>query len=137
MQRYGQKYQKCPKNGGFPFFRGKDFFQKSALLYPYGALTSCKELEKTNGKSLRYSKTSNWQTTDRGDYIGPLQINRGPIKAKIVMQVYHYFYNVSESCDDRLLLAQLMYLTPQEHLVNVTEFLFRMSKKVINLPLSK
>ena len=28
-----------------------------SLLYPYGALTSCKKLQKTNEQSLRYSKT--------------------------------------------------------------------------------
>ena len=44
------------------------------LLYHYGALTSCKKSEKTNGLSLRYLQTdglTNGQTdgqTDKGDY---------------------------------------------------------------------
>ena len=38
----------------------QDFFLKNralSLVYPYGALTSCKKLEKANGRSLRYLKT--------------------------------------------------------------------------------
>ena len=30
-------------------------------MYPYGAVTSCKKLEKTNGGSLRYLKMDYWQ----------------------------------------------------------------------------
>ena len=40
-----KKHQKYPKNGGFPpFVTPLDFFKNRALslLYPYGALTSCK-----------------------------------------------------------------------------------------------
>ena len=51
MKRYGQK---CPKNGGLPYLRPPRFFFKNlalSLLYPYGALTSCKKLEK-NEQSL-------------------------------------------------------------------------------------
>ena len=46
------------------------FFKNRALslLYPYGALTSCKQLEKTNERSLRYLKTNGPRTTDKGDY---------------------------------------------------------------------
>ena len=53
------------------------FFKNRApsLLYPYGALTSCKKLEKNNERSLRYLKTDKRmegpQTvgrTDKGDY---------------------------------------------------------------------
>ena len=55
------KHQKCPKNRGFPLFvTPKDFFFKNwalSLLYSYGAPTSGKKLEKTNGGSLRYLKT--------------------------------------------------------------------------------
>ena len=46
-----KKHQKCPKNGVFPpFVTPQDFFKNQALslLYPDGALTSCKKLEKTN-----------------------------------------------------------------------------------------
>ena len=41
----------------------KDFFFKNqalSILYPYGALTSCKKLEKTNERSLRYLKKDTW-----------------------------------------------------------------------------
>ena len=64
------------------------FFFKNwalSLLCPYGALTSCKKLEKTNGQSLRYLKTdglmdgqTNRQTngrTDKCDYYGPHREN--------------------------------------------------------------
>ena len=55
-----------------------------SLLYPYGALTSYKKLEKTNGQSLRFLKMDKPmdgrtdQRMDRGDYIGPLLLNQGP-----------------------------------------------------------
>ena len=55
-----KKHQKYPKNGGFsPFVTPQYFFKNRALslLYPYGALTSCKKLEKTNERSPRYLKT--------------------------------------------------------------------------------
>ena len=52
---------KCPQNGVFPpFVTPQDFLFKNralSFLYPYGAQTSCKKLEKTNEQSLRYSKT--------------------------------------------------------------------------------
>ena len=67
MQRYGQKTSKMPPNGGFPqYVIPKTFFKNRALslLYPYGALTSCKKLEKTNERSLRYSKTDGHTRTD-------------------------------------------------------------------------
>ena len=43
-----KKDQKCLENGFSPFVTPKDFFKNPALslLYPYGVLTSCKELEK-------------------------------------------------------------------------------------------
>ena len=44
----------------FPVCDPQRFFFKNwalSLLYPYGALTSCKILEKTNEQSLRYLKT--------------------------------------------------------------------------------
>ena len=53
-----EKYQKYPKNGGFPpFVTPQDFFFKNwalSLLFPYGALPSCQKTENTNGGSLRY-----------------------------------------------------------------------------------
>ena len=60
MQRYEQEPQKYPKNGRYPpFVTPKIFLENLALslLYPYGALSSCKKSEKTNERSLGYSKT--------------------------------------------------------------------------------
>ena len=55
-----KKPQKCPKNGGGVRQVGdpQDFFSKivPSLLYPYGARTSCKILEKTNEQFPRYLK---------------------------------------------------------------------------------
>ena len=44
-----KKHQQYPQNGVFPQFV-TPFFKNRALslLYPYGAVTSCKKLEKTN-----------------------------------------------------------------------------------------
>ena len=67
MQRYGQKTSKMPQTGASsPICDPKILFQNQALsfLYPCGALTSCKKLEKTNERSLRYLKTdiqTHWQ----------------------------------------------------------------------------
>ena len=55
MDRYGQKTSKIPQKWGFsPICDPPRFL---SLLYSYGALTSCKGLEKNNGQSLRYLKT--------------------------------------------------------------------------------
>ena len=46
----------APKMGGFPHLRPPKIFFKIralSLLYPYGALTSCKKLEKSFERSLR------------------------------------------------------------------------------------
>ena len=72
MQRYGQKTSKMPQKWVFfPICDPPRFFFKNwalSLLYPYGALTSCKKLENTNEGSLRYLKTdrprTNGWTTD-------------------------------------------------------------------------
>ena len=69
----------------------KKFFFKNwtlSLLYPYGALTSCKKLEKSLERSLKYLKTDGRTTdgrtdygrTDMGDYIGPSRVNPGSKK---------------------------------------------------------
>ena len=65
-----------------PFATTTIFFKNRALslLYPYGALTSCKKLEKFLERSLRYSKTDGRmdnRRTDMGDYIGPPRVNPG------------------------------------------------------------
>ena len=75
MQRYGQKTSKIPQKWGFsPICDPPRFFFKNralSLLYPYGALTSCKKLEKTNEQSLRYLKTDG-HTDGRTDGQGRL-----------------------------------------------------------------
>ena len=67
-----KKHQKYPQNGGFPpFVTPNIFFFKNwalSLLYTNGALTLCKKLEKTNEPSLRYLKTDQQTTTDKGKY---------------------------------------------------------------------
>ena len=90
MQRYGQKTSKIPQKWGFPpIFDPPRFFFKSppfknlplSLLYPYGALTSCKILEKGNERSLRHLKIDHGQTdhgqTDHGQTDGPWKDRQG------------------------------------------------------------
>ena len=71
MHGYGQKTSKIPQKWGFPLFvtPPRLFFKNRALtlLYTYGAVTSCKKLEKTNERSLRDLKTDHGPT-DKGDY---------------------------------------------------------------------
>ena len=60
------KKQKYPQKWEFPpFVTPRDFFQKSRYVtfVPLCALTSCKKLEQTNERSLRYLKTD--QQTDQ------------------------------------------------------------------------
>ena len=55
-----KKHQNYPQNEFFsPFLTPNIVFKNRALslLYPYDAQTSCKRLEKTDGRSLRYLKT--------------------------------------------------------------------------------
>ena len=65
MQRYGQKHQKMLKNGGFrQFVTPQDFFFKNralSLLYPYGALTLCKKLEKSLGTGQKVPPGGGWR----------------------------------------------------------------------------
>ena len=75
--RYGQKISKCI-NGFPPFEAPKIFFKNRALSlsYPYGALTSCKKLEKSLERFLRYLKTdepTDGRTNGRTD-----QLTDGP-----------------------------------------------------------
>ena len=58
MQRYGQKTSKMPPKCFSPICDPQYFFQKSGsvTLYPYGAVSSCKKLEKTDELALRYLK---------------------------------------------------------------------------------
>ena len=57
------------------------FFKNRAqsLLYPYGALTSCKVSEKTNERFLRYLKTEGYTETqsDKGNLLRTLWVNPG------------------------------------------------------------
>ena len=66
--RYGQKTSKMNQKWGFsPVCDPQRFFFKNqalSLLYPYGALTSCKTLEKTNGQSLKIFKDKPQRTKD-------------------------------------------------------------------------
>ena len=68
------KYIKnTPKMGFFPHLCPQKIFFKNralSLLYPYGALTSCKKLEKNIERSLTYLKTDG--PTDQGRTNGPL-----------------------------------------------------------------
>ena len=75
MQIYGQKTSKMPQKCVFtPICDPPRYFSKNralSLLFPYGAPTSCKKLERTNGQSLRYLKKdgqTNHGRTDKGDY---------------------------------------------------------------------
>ena len=81
------------QNGVFPpFVASQDFFQNRtlSLLYPYGALTSCKKLEKTNELSLRYLKMderTDHGRTDKGDYYGPPRENAGSKMCKYFLSL--------------------------------------------------
>ena len=76
-----KKHQKYPQNGVFPpFVTPKIFFKNRALslLYTYGALTSCKKLEKN--KIFNDGPQTDGPTdrpTDKGDYQGPPRVNPG------------------------------------------------------------
>ena len=92
--RYGQKTSKMPQKWGFSsiFFKNRTL----SLLYPYGALTSCKKLEKTNEQSLRYLKTDTRTHThthtqghtDKGDYYGPLRVKTGSKMTKFAEKFF-------------------------------------------------
>ena len=61
----GKNIKNVLKMGFSPFVTPKN--RALSLLYPYGAKTSCKKLEKTNELSLRYLKTpTDGRTTDHG-----------------------------------------------------------------------
>ena len=65
------------KWGFSPICYSHNFFFKNralSLLYPYGALTSCKKLEETNEGSLRYLKTDG-----RTDGLTDKEITMDPI----------------------------------------------------------
>ena len=96
-----------PQKWGFsPICDPPRFFFKNralSLLYPHGALTSCKKLEKNNERTLRYLKTD--QRTDgltRAITKDPLGRTRGPKMAKKALpdgifsihekNNVHYFY---------------------------------------------
>ena len=86
---------RSPK-GVFPHLWPPGFFFKNralSLLYPYGALTSCKKLEKSLERSLRYSKTDGPtdQRTNKVDYHGPHRVNPGSKIRKILRAVSEIF----------------------------------------------
>ena len=80
MQRYGQKPSKMPPKWVFsPFVTSPEFFFKNQalpLLYPYGALTSCKKLKKKTTSGLLEDGLTDG-LTDKGYYYGPRQVNPG------------------------------------------------------------
>ena len=66
--------------GVFPICDPSTFFFKNlalSLLYSYGSLTSCKKLEKTNERSLRYLKTDGPRAFTKD----PLGRTQGPTEA--------------------------------------------------------
>ena len=70
------KKQKHPQNGRFPpFVTPQDFFSKIGLCHfcTLSVLTSCKKLEITNRRSLRYLKTDHGLTDGQDDYIALLE----------------------------------------------------------------
>ena len=84
FEMWTKTIKNAPKRRVFPICDPPRFFFKNralSLLYPYGALTSCKKLEKTNERSLRYLKTDGRTTdhgrTDKGDYYGPPRVYPG------------------------------------------------------------
>ena len=86
------KNQICPQIGIFsPFANPKDFFSMSGSVtfVSLWCHNFMQKLEKSNRRSLRYLKTTHGRThgpTDRGDYIGPLQIKWG-LKYKLICKL--------------------------------------------------
>ena len=78
--------------GGDPL---RFLFKNGALLlfYPYGALTSCKKSEKTNGRSLRYLKTDRRTRAINKD---PPRVNSGS-KMKNSNIYYQHFRSYSSA----------------------------------------
>ena len=83
MQRYRQKTSKMPPKQGFsPTCDPPRFFFKNralSLLYRYGAITSCKKLEKSNELSLRYLRTDG-RTQGRTDTRTTEAITKDPFR---------------------------------------------------------
>ena len=108
MQRYGQKTSKMPPKWKFsPICDPSKFFftnRALSLLYPYGALTSCKKLEKSLERSLRYLKTDGPRTDGRTRAItkDPLGRTRGKKKNKL-----HTFF--AKNCKNYFVPLQKMY----------------------------
>ena len=97
MQRYGQKHQKCPKNGGFPpFVTPKIFFQKSGsvtfiLLWCPNFM---QKIEKLLNRLSRFLKTDHapideWITDRQTHVITMSHIGLNPSQ-QIHMQIYLY-----------------------------------------------
>ena len=94
-----KKLQKCPKNGVFPHLPPPRFFFKNralSLLYPYGALTSCKKFKKILRAvseifkdGPRKDQRTN-ERTDMGDYIGPSLVNPGSKMKKLTRQLHKH-----------------------------------------------
>ena len=76
--------------GFFPICDPHDFFKNRALslLYPYGALTICKKLEKSLEQSLTDGPTDGLTTADIGDYI----------RSEMEFEEQHYFKTRVQLC---------------------------------------
>ena len=97
------------------------FFKNRApsLLYPYGALTSCKKLEKTNEGSLRYLKTDTHTDTH-----GQGRLLRTP-SAKLGVQNRFFFkgFSLFHSPNEKNHLPSLKYsLFYHKHLKSENSF---------------
>ena len=78
-----KKIKITPKMGFFPYlWPPKIFFKNRALslLYPYGTLTSCKKLDKTNERSLRYLKTNGRTRAITKDTLGYTGVQNGSVR---------------------------------------------------------
>ena len=96
-----KKHQNAPKMGVYPICDPPRFFFKNralSLLYPYGALTSCKKLEKTNERSLRYLKTDTRTDTRTDGHTdgrthGQGRLLRTPSDKPGVQHIKRFYFN--------------------------------------------
>ena len=100
-----KKHQKWPKNEGFPpFATPQDFFFKNralSLLYPYGALTSCRKLEKSLERSLEIFEDR--RTTDGPTDHGHGWLHRTSLGKPGVQNETWYQKCIQSNCSSDLL----------------------------------
>ena len=87
--------------------------QALSLLYPYGALTSCKKLEKSKKQSLRYLKTDHGLTHQRTDEHGWLhRTPSGKPGSKMLMdKIANHHKSLIEVMTKRIILWQWLTLS--------------------------